>query len=85
MLEWTYRDNPDTIDFSEFMVVTNVVSGRNDIIALFWENKLGVDVDVCDRFCVYYLWDTLTSNIIRTTIVLLTLRCQSHYQVMQHR
>ena len=49
MLEWTYRDNPDTIDFSEFMVVTNVVSGRNDIIALFWENKLGVDVDVCDR------------------------------------
>ena len=50
MLEWTYRNKPDTIDFSEFMVVINVISGRNDIIALFWENKLGVDVDVCNYF-----------------------------------
>jgi hypothetical protein len=28
------------------MVVENVVSGRKDIITLFRENKLGVDVDV---------------------------------------
>jgi hypothetical protein len=28
------------------MVVENVVSGRKDIVALFWENKLGVDVEV---------------------------------------
>ena len=55
-LEWTYRDKPDTIDISEFMVITNVVSGRNDIITLFWENKLGVDVDVCDNhFCALIL------------------------------
>ena len=55
-LERTYRDKPDTIDISEFMVITNVVSGRNDIITLFWENKLGVDVDVCDNhFCALIL------------------------------
>ena len=55
-LEWTYRDKPDTIDISEFMVITNVVSGRNDIITLLWENKLGVDVDVCDNhFCALIL------------------------------
>ena len=29
------------------MAVTNVISGHKDIITLFWENKLGVDVDVC--------------------------------------
>jgi len=28
------------------MVVENVVSGHKDIVALFWENKLGVDVEV---------------------------------------
>jgi len=27
------------------MVATNIISGRKDIVALFWENKLGVDVD----------------------------------------
>ena len=48
-LEWTYRDEPDTIDLSEFMVITNVISARNDIIALFWQNKLGVDVDVSNN------------------------------------
>ena|SRR5271168_3087415 len=46
-LESKYYVDPDACDFSELMVVENVVSGRKDIIALFWENKLGVDVDVC--------------------------------------
>jgi hypothetical protein len=50
-LEWKYRAEPDTIDLSEFMVVTNVASGRSDIITLFWQNKIGVDVDVCIHFC----------------------------------
>jgi hypothetical protein len=62
-LEWTYRGKPDTIDLSEFMVITNVVSGCNDIIALFWQNKLGVDVDVCNNhFCVLILGVTLIYN-----------------------
>jgi hypothetical protein len=82
-LEWTYRVYPDTIDLSEFMVITNVVSGRNDIIALFWQNKLGVDVDVCNNhFCVLIL-GVLLSFIIRTTIVSSTLSL-IYYQVM-HR
>jgi len=46
-LENVYRWNPDAIDLSEFMVVANTVSGRKDIVALFRENKLGVDVEVC--------------------------------------
>ena len=46
-LDREYHDNPDACDLSEFMVVTNTVSGRQDVVALFWENKLGVDVDVC--------------------------------------
>jgi hypothetical protein len=33
-------------DLSEFIVVENVVSGRKDIVTLFWENKLDVDVEV---------------------------------------
>ena len=40
-----YRD-PDACDLSELMVIENVVSGREDIVTLFWENKLGVDVEV---------------------------------------
>ena len=44
-----YRD-PDTCDLSELMVVTNVISCRQDIFALFWDNMLGVDVDVCLLF-----------------------------------
>lgn len=42
----TYVADPDAIDFSELMVITNVLSGCKDVTALFWENKLGVDVDV---------------------------------------
>ena len=41
-----YYADPDGCDLSELMVVENVVSGRKDIITLFWENKLGVDVEV---------------------------------------
>ena len=45
-LESKYYVDPDACDLSELTVVTNVVSGRKDIVDLFWENKLGVDVDV---------------------------------------
>jgi hypothetical protein len=45
-LENKYYADPDGCNLSELMVVENVVSGRKDIITLFWENKLGVDVDV---------------------------------------
>ena len=45
-LDRTYHDNTDACDLSEFMVVTNTVSGRRDVVALFCENKLGVDIDV---------------------------------------
>ena len=45
-LENKYYQDPDACDLSELMVVENVVSGRKDIVTLFWENKLGVDVDV---------------------------------------
>jgi len=45
-LESKYYVDPDTCDLSELMVVENVVSGHEDVVALFWENKLGVDVDV---------------------------------------
>lgn len=46
-LENKYYDDPDSCDLSELMVVPNIISGRKDIVALFWENKLGVDVDAC--------------------------------------
>ena len=46
-LESRYYVDPDACDLSELMVVENVVSGHKDIIALFWENKLGIDIDVC--------------------------------------
>ena len=45
-LEGTYYADPDACDLSELIVAENVVSGRKDIVALFWENKLGVDVEV---------------------------------------
>jgi hypothetical protein len=42
-----YHKDPGACDLSEFMVVPNLISGCDDIIFLFKENKLGVDVDVC--------------------------------------
>jgi hypothetical protein len=45
-LESKYYQDPDACDLSELMVVENIVSGRKDIVTLFWENKLGVDVEV---------------------------------------
>ena len=45
-LESKYYTDPNACDLSALMVAENVVSGRKDIAALFWENKLGVDVDV---------------------------------------
>ncbi|KAF8524082.1 hypothetical protein BU17DRAFT_85143 [Hysterangium stoloniferum] len=45
-LESKSYQNPNACDLSDLMVVENVVSGRKDIITLFWENKLGVDVEV---------------------------------------
>jgi hypothetical protein len=47
-LETKLLENPDACDLSsEFMVVTNTVSVRQDLVTLFCKNKLGVDVDVC--------------------------------------
>ena len=45
-LESRYYQDPNACDVSELTVVENVVSGRKDIVTLFWENKLGVDVEV---------------------------------------
>ena len=45
-LENKYYQDPDACDLSELMVVENIVSGRKDIVTLFWENKLGIDVDI---------------------------------------
>ena len=43
-----WHDDPDSCDLGKFMVMTNTISGLEDVVALFYENKLGVDVDVCD-------------------------------------
>ena len=45
-LENKYYQDPGACDISDLTVVENVVSGRKDIVTLFWENKLGVDVEV---------------------------------------
>lgn len=46
--------DPDACDLSEFMVATNTLSGHKDLVTLFWENKLGIDVNVCiQRFTSY--------------------------------
>jgi hypothetical protein len=45
-LENKYHTDPDACDLSAFTVVTNVISGCKNLVALFWQNKLGVDVDV---------------------------------------
>ena len=45
-LESKYYRDPDACDLSELMVVQNAVTGHKDIVTLFWENKLGVDVEV---------------------------------------
>jgi len=44
-VEHKYHADPDACDFSEFMVATNAISGQKHIIALFYENKLGIDID----------------------------------------
>jgi hypothetical protein len=73
-----YQDDPDACDFSEFMVVTNAISRRKDIIALFRQNKLGIDVDVSlHRLC-------LISPTHRTIIALLILMDQHAWKVMYH-
>jgi len=47
-LENTYHENPDVCGLDEFMVVTNTLLGCQDVVTLFYENKLGIDVDVCN-------------------------------------
>ena len=46
-LEIVYHENPDACDLSEFMVVTNTISGCEDLVTLFFQNRIGIDVDVC--------------------------------------
>ena len=43
-----YSRNIEALDISEFMAVTNTLSCRRDVATLFYENKLGIDVDVCN-------------------------------------
>ena len=57
------------LDACELMVVTDVVSGRKDVIALFWENKLGVGVDVCVSsphliFCPFWYTSLLIGSLL---------------------
>jgi len=54
-----YYQDTDACDMSELMVIENVVSGRKDIITLFWENKLGVDVEDNYRIIVFEGSETL--------------------------
>jgi len=41
-----YHTDPDSCDLSDLIIVENALSIRKDLAALFWENSLGVDVDV---------------------------------------
>ena len=52
-LEARYYRDPEACDLSELMVVANVISGLKDIVALFWENKLSIDVNVCAFILMY--------------------------------
>jgi len=61
-LESKYYVDPDACDLSELMVVENVVSGRKDIVALFWENKLGIDIDDNYRIVVFEGSESLTGG-----------------------
>ena len=45
-LENKYHTDPDSCDLSDLIIVENALSIRKDLAALFWENSLGVDVDV---------------------------------------
>ena len=55
LLELKYQEDPNACDLSEFMVAENVVSGLKGIVSLFWDNKIGVDVDVGIRRFAHYL------------------------------
>jgi len=44
------------------MVVENVISGRKDIVTLFWKNKLGVDVDDDYRIILFEGSETLSRD-----------------------
>ena len=52
-----YHDNPEACDLSEFMVVSNTLSGPRDVVDLFYDNKIGIDVDVCIHETIH---ETLT-------------------------
>ncbi|KAF7771854.1 hypothetical protein Agabi119p4_6165 [Agaricus bisporus var. burnettii] len=43
-------------DLNELTLIENVICGRKDIIALFWENKLGVDVDDNHRINTIHIY-----------------------------
>ena len=46
-LEAKYYENSEACDLSDLMVVENVVWGYKTIVALFWETKFCIDIDVC--------------------------------------
>ncbi|KAM6489284.1 hypothetical protein JOM56_015185, partial [Amanita muscaria] len=49
-------------DLSELMVVENIVSGLKDIVTLFWENKLGIDVKDHYRIILFEGSESLNSG-----------------------
>ncbi|KAF8522970.1 hypothetical protein BU17DRAFT_86573 [Hysterangium stoloniferum] len=62
-LENKYYQDPDACDLSDLMVVENVVSGRKDIVTLFWKNKLGVDVEDDYRIILFEGSESLNSGV----------------------
>jgi len=69
-LEDKYYSDPDGCDLSELMTVENVVSGRKDIVALFWENKLGIDVEDNYRIIIFEGSDSLNGAPLKSHLTL---------------
>ncbi|KAF8525469.1 hypothetical protein BU17DRAFT_62622 [Hysterangium stoloniferum] len=67
-----YYKDADACDLSDLMVVENVVSGRKDIVTLFWENKLGVDVEDDYRIILFEVSESLNSGVpLKSHIILI--------------
>lgn len=56
------------------MVVPNTITGHKDILSLFWENKLGIDVDVCIFSLAKYAFIHISNVSYRTIIASLYLK-----------
>lgn len=65
-----YYQDPDACNLSEFLVAENIISGRKDIITLFWENKLGVDVEDDYRIYVFEGSESLSGPPLKSHLTL---------------